>query len=235
MKPGIWSSFHNQACLTLYHNAALSFSYKSPFGLKDLGSRSICVILPSGSGTIGAFYSYFGYTDYRRETIGLAGGITLSPGLSAGVQADLFIERQAGDYENYFQATCEGGLLFDLSEKVRAGIHIFNPLPNSFRNVSLPAAIRAGAGVSLHGSLFAAVETEMITGRKINLKTGFEYTAGRKIILRAGYSSETPSLSFGLGLKTGPAILDAAFSTHPRLGITSCISVSFNIGKEKKN
>lgn len=231
MKPGIWSAFHNQAALPLNGTSAFSFSYENRYGLKELAARNLCFVLPSGNSAIGAAYSYSGYSDLRMEVISLAGGTRLSPGLSAGVQANLNIVNSAGEYMDYVLITCEGGLLMNLSENVKAGVHIFNPLPNSLRKVPVRSALRTGAGMELPGNLFLALEAEMISGEGISLRTGFEYSAGAKFLLRAGYSTREPGFSFGIGYSTKPAVADIAFSTHPALGITSCLTVSFILGK----
>lgn len=231
MKPGIWSAFHNQAALPLSHGSAFSFSYENRFGLKELAARSVCLVIPSGNSAIGAVCSYSGYSGFSRETIGLAGGTMLGSGFSAGVQANIHIENQAGDYKDYIMVTCEGGFLIDLSDNVRAGLHVFNPVPNSLRKVPVHSAIRAGAGIELPGNLFTAIEAEMKSGKRINLRTGFEYTPCTKIRLRGGYSAEEPSFSFGFGYALKPALVDIAFSTHPALGITSSFSVSFILRK----
>ncbi len=231
MKPGIWSSFHNQAGLPLFSNYAVAFSFENRFGLKELSTRSVGFIIPAGKSAIGAFYSYFGCPDYKREIIGAASGIKLSEGVSAGVQIDYLSERTTGDYEDYRMLTCEAGLMFGLSENLKAGVHIFNPVPNSMRNFPVASSIRAGAGVTVSPQLFAAAEAEMIAGGKLSLKAGFEYEAAKKLIIRGGYSTGEPSFSFGFGFKTKPAVLDMAFSTHPKLGIISTISIGFNITK----
>ncbi|MBP8960180.1 MAG: hypothetical protein KBG40_07110 [Bacteroidales bacterium] len=231
MKPGIWSSFYNQAGLPLSGNYEVAFSFENRFGLKELSTRSAGFIIPTGKSAVGAFYSYFGCPDYKRETIGVASGIKLSETISAGVQIDYLSERTTGDYEDYRMITCEAGLMFDLTGSVKAGIHVFNPVPNSLRNFPMSSSIRAGAGVNVSPQLFAATEVEMITGRKLNLKAGFEYEAAKKLIIRGGYSTSEPSFSFGFGCKVNHGMLDMAFATHPKLGIISTISVAFNIIK----
>lgn len=227
MKPGLWPSFHNQASLAYCRQPAFSFSFENRFGISELSVKSACLVIPAGNGTAGLFYSRLGFTGYRRETVGLASGLKLAPGLSAGVQIDLFAEHQQGEYKDYLQVSCEAGLIYELPAGIRAGIHIFNPVPNSLRSVSLPSAIRAGAGIIISESLFAGLETEMISGKNPSIRAGFEYTAGKKAVLRCGYSTAGPSFTFGFGWITGPVSFDIAFSTHPRLGITPCLSASF--------
>ncbi|HQJ20444.1 MAG TPA: hypothetical protein PLQ61_04535 [Bacteroidales bacterium] len=231
MRHGLWSSFYNQAGLPLFGNYAVAFSFENRFGLKELSTRSAGFIIPAGKSAVGAFYSYFGCLDYKRETIGVASGIKLSETVSSGVQIDYLSERTTGDYEDSRMITCEAGLMFDLTGSVKAGIHVFNPVPNSLRNFPLASSIRAGAGVTVSPQLFAAAEVEMITGRKLNLKSGFEYEASKKLIIRGGYSTGEPSFSFGFGCKVKPGILDIAVATHPKLGIISTISIAFNIIK----
>ena len=231
MKPGLWASFHNQASLAYYHKAAFSFSYESRFGIKELAGKSACMIIPAGNGAAGIFYSRTGFTEYRRESIGIASGIQLSPGVSAGVQADLFAEHQQGEYKDYLQLSCEAGLIYEVSREVTAGIHIFNPVPNSLRSIPVPSAIRAGVGITISEVIFAGFEAEMVSGRRPCVRTGFEYAAGKKAMLRCGYSTAEPSFTFGFGWLTGIASVDIAFSTHPRLGVTSCLSASFVFGK----
>jgi len=234
MKPGLWTSFHNQASLAYNSNTAFSFSYENRFGINELSVKSACMIIPAGNGSAGLFYSRSGFTEYRREAIGLASGLKLTPGLSAGVQIDLFAEHQQGEYEDYLQISCEAGLIYELSQDIRIGIHIFNPVPNSLRSVPVPSSIRTGAGITISEVLFTGLEAELISGGKINIRTGFEYKSGKKAVLRCGYSTAEPSFTFGFGWITGPASVDIAFSTHPRLGVTSGFSFSFVSGKNLK-
>jgi len=231
MKPGLWSSFHNQASLSYYHNAAFSFSYENRFAIKELAVKSACLIIPAGSGSAGIFYSRSGFTGYRRETIAMASGLKLASDLSAGVQIDLFAEHQQGEYKDYLQVSCEAGLIYEPSRDIRVGIHIFNPIPNSLRNIPMPSSIRAGAGMTISEGLFAGFEAELVSGRKPVFRSGFEYATGKKAILRCGYSTAEPSFTFGIGFLTGPASVDIAFSTHPRLGITSGLTASFVLVK----
>ena len=116
-----------------------------------------------------------------------------------------------------------------VSEKVKAGVHIFNPVPNSLRRSFLPSSIRAGAGIELSKVLYAGVEAEMSTMEKLIIRTGFEYEAFTKIWLRGGFSSENASFTFGTGYLFKSIKLDLGFATHDRLGVTSSVSLIFKI------
>jgi len=229
MKNGFWSSFHNQASLAYNNSFSFGFNYENRFSIKELGTRSAGITIPAGKASLGAVYSHFGYTDYKREMTGLACGMKLSEKLSAGVQVDYFSERTSGEYNNNQSVTCEAGLLITPSENIRIGIHLFNPVPNSIRKTYMPATLRVGAGTELNKLLFAGVEAEMSSGSKLIIRTGFEYEAAKKLWLRGGFSTNNSSFSFGLGYLAKIAQIDLGFVTHEKLGVTTSVSIVFKI------
>jgi hypothetical protein len=229
MNKSFWSSFHNQALLPYNKSFSAGFSYENRFGIKELGTSSAGLTFPSGKATIGAIYSHFGYSDFRREIAGIACGLKLSDKLAAGVQADYFSEITPGEYNNNEFITCELGLLLSPSENVRIGIHLFNPVPNSIRKSAVPSRLRVGAGTNLGTSLFAGAEAEMSTWRDLIFRTGLDYEAARKLWIRGGFCTENNSFSFGLGYLTKIVMIDLGFRTHDKLGVTSSASLIFKI------
>ncbi len=227
--PGFWSAFHNQALLPAKRSLAIGFNYLNRFNIKELGTRSAGIIIPLGNATVGAVYSHFGYSDFNRQSAGLACGLNLSEKISAGVQIDYFSERTSGEYDTRQALTFETGLSVKPSENVIIGIHVFNPLPNTLRKTSIPSTLRIGAGSYLNSTLFAALEAEMSTGGIIILRTGFQYEAVKNIWMRGGFITESNSFCFGLGFLTKLAQIDLAFSTHETLGVTSSVSLIFKI------
>ena len=229
MKSGFWSSFHNQASLTLNKSFSFGFNYENRFNISELGTRSAGLIIPAGKASLGALYSHFGYRDFSRQTAGLACGLNLSEKISAGIQVDYFSEKTSGEYINRQSLTFEAGLLLILSENIRFGIHVFNPVPNSMRRRYMPSSVRAGAGIYLSKLLFAGAEVEMSTGEELILKTGFEYEAGKRVFLRGGFNTDNTSFSFGLGYLLKFVKIDIGFATHEKLGVTSSASIIFQL------
>jgi hypothetical protein len=227
MKNGFWSSFHNQAILDYNKTLSFGFNYENRFNISELGTRTVGLIIPAGKASIGAIYSHFGYTDYKRDITGLACGMKLTSKISAGLQVDYFSERTSGEYDNNQTVTCEAGMLIMLSENARLGIHIFNPVPNSLRKTFLPTSLRIGAGNYFNKTLFAGVETEMSSGSRLIIRTGFEYEAARSLCLRGGFSTDNNTFSFGLGWMVKIVQMDIGFVTHENLGVTSSVSLIF--------
>ena len=232
MNNDLWSSFHNQAGLAFNKSFSFGFNYDDRFNIKELGTRSVAIAFSLGRVSFGAVYSHFGYSDFRRQFTGLACGMPLSNILSAGVQVDYFNERTSGEYNDHQMLTCEIGAILKVSEDVKIGVHVFNPLPNSTRKSDMPTRLRAGGGVKLSKELFAGVETEMSTGYLLVLRTGFEYEVAKRFMVRGGFSTENNSFSFGFGYQTGPATIDFGFATHEQLGITSSVSMIFKINEK---
>lgn len=229
MKNGFWSSFHNQAILASNNSISLGFNYENRFSISELGTRSAGLIIPAGKASLATIYSHFGYSDFKRDMTGLACGIKLSTKISAGVQVDYYSQRATGEYNNNQIVTCEAGVLITPSANTTIGIHIFNPVPNSLRKTFLPSSLRIGAGTFLNSSLFTGVELEMSTLDKLIVRTGFEYEAVKKLLLRGGYSSDNNAFSFGLGYLIKLVQMDIGFVTHESLGLISSASLIFKI------
>jgi hypothetical protein len=226
---GFWSSFQNQALLASNKSLTFGLNYENRFSIKELGTRSVGLTIPVGKASIGAVYSHFGYSDFKRDMTGLACGLKLSENISAGVQIDYFSEKTTNEYTNNQLVTFEAGLLITPSENTNIGIHLFNPVPNSVRKNWLPATLKVGAGTELSKILFAGVEAEMSSGSRLILKTGFDYKAAKNFNLRGGFSTNNNSFSLGLGYLTKIVQLDLAFQTHEKLGVTSSVSLILKI------
>jgi hypothetical protein len=226
---GFWSSFQNQAILTDIKSLSLGFNYENRFGIPELGTRSAGIIIPTGKTVLSSVYSHFGYSDFKRDMTALGCGMMLSKKLAAGIQIDYISEKSAGEYNHYQTLTCEAGLLLNIGENTRLGIHFFNPVPNSLRKSFLPSSIRTGIGTYLNKYLFTGLEAEMNSESKLIIRTGLEFEAAKKLLLRGGFCTEYNSFSFGLGYREKFFGLDIGFVTHDKLGITSSAALIFNI------
>jgi hypothetical protein len=229
MKTDLWSSFHNQAALAFQDGISSGICYENRFGVREMGTCSAAIAARAGRAAIGAVISRFGYSDFSRQMAGIASALPISEKVSAGIQIDWFNEKMYGEYNDTHSLTVEAGLMISPTESLKFGIHLFNPVPNSIRKNEMTSGIRAGAGIKLTGSLLAGAELEMMTGGMVDLRTGFEYEAAKGFWLRGGFRTFNPSFSFGLGYKIKPAIIDIAFATHEKLGITSSVSMTFVI------
>jgi hypothetical protein len=226
---GFWSAFHNQALLSENKSVSFGVNYNNRFSIKELGTRSVGMIVPAGKTSLAAVYSNFGYSDFNRVMTGIACGMKLSEKISAGVQVDYFREKSSGEYYKNQSVTFEAGILITPSDKIRIGMHFFNPFPSSLRKNLMPASLSVSAGSVLSEVLIAGIEAEMSSGEKLILRTGFDYEAVKNLRLRGGYITNNNCFSFGLGYLIKTVQIDVAFTTHERLGISSSFSFVFKI------
>lgn len=224
-----WSVFQNQGSLPTIRSVSAGVNYENRFFLSELSTRSAAMAVPAGKATIAGMYSYFGYADYRRQMVAFACGLPLSDRISAGIQIDYFNEQTYGEYSAWQSVTCEAGILIEATENLFLAMQVFNPLPNSIRKNEMPSRLKLDISGSLNAALQAGAGIEMSSGGKPCVSTGMEYKIYEGLSVRGGFRSEFTSFAFGIGYRAGPAVIDIAFCTHEKLGISSAASVIFNI------
>lgn len=226
---GFWSSFHNQALLGHYENLTLALNHESRFGLTELSNKTFGIIIPTGHGSLGAIYSYYGYSDFNRHTAAIAYGMMIGDHLAAGVQADLYSTRQWGNYNNFNEITFEAGLLWQPTDLLSLAFHLYNPLPTVLRANDLPVMISAGASYLFSNHFLTAIEYEAGSNGFNTLKVGCEAEVLDLFFLRGGLLTKPFGYSFGAGYQSRLFQADFSVITHENLGLTPSISLLFNI------
>jgi hypothetical protein len=226
---GFWSSFHNQALLGSYKNFTLAMSHESRFGIAELSNKTFGIIIPSRHGSIGAAYSYYGYSDFNRHTAVLAYGMMIGENMAAGVQADLYSTRQWGNYSNFNEITFEAGLLWQPADPLIIAFHLYNPLPPPLRPENIPSVISAGLSYRFSDRFMTAIEYEAGSNGLNSLKAGCEGQVLDLMFLRGGVMTEPFGYSFGAGYRTRLFQADLSFITHENLGLTPSVSLLVNI------
>lgn len=226
---GFWGSFRNQALLSENSNISAGINYENRFSLKELGTRTVAIKIPSGKTSLGVIWSDFGYSGYRRDFTGVSCGLKLSEKVSGGIQIDYLTDRGAGDYAAHHSVTYETGFVVKPDGKTAIGIQIINAVPGSLRKRPLPSKLIIGAGTKLNEVIYAGAEAEMSSASGLTLRTGFEYSTAKNLWLRGGYSSENNSFRFGIGYLTKIVQTDLAFVTHEKLGVSTSVSIVFKI------
>ncbi|HUS85939.1 MAG TPA: hypothetical protein VMW76_01770 [Bacteroidales bacterium] len=222
---GFWSSFHNQASLGFMRKLSLGINQDNRFGIAELSNKTFAIIYPSGYGSLGGVYSYYGYSEYNHHTAGLSYGMKLGPNIAAGVQVDLYSTRAATDYENTNELTFEAGLLYKPIPVLSLGLHIYNPLPNSIREYDMPTIMRLGTSYFFSQAFMTTVEFEYNnTGTNV-YRAAMEYEPIENMFLRGGIMSNPLGYSFGLGYSGRVIQANLGFITHENLGLTPSLSI----------
>jgi hypothetical protein len=223
MDTGIWSVSHNQAGLGDYHYLSIGFHNENKYVIPEAALHALALTLPVRLGTFGLSYTYFGYSKYNENKIGLGFGKKLGPKLSAGIQLNYHYVFVIEEYESRHAVTVEGGIQYKPIPTIRMGLHLFNPSRSHLSPTNmdtLSTTLRAGISYSPFKKLWMAVETEKSLDYNLRIKSGIEYEIYDGLYLRTGIITHPVQNTFGLGFNIKRINADVAFSHDPILGFT---------------
>jgi hypothetical protein len=217
----------NQAALMGVKKFCVGISGERRFLLQDLASYRAGFVFPAGSGNFGLQLTYFGNPDYHQSAAGLAYARRMGK-VDVGVQ---FNYQQTGirGYGSSPSFTVEAGTIFQLTEKLRTGVHIYNPFsikPGEKETGSL-SVYTAGFGYDASQNLFLGIGLEKTENMPVNVNAGFHFLFSEKIFVRAGISSASQVFFAGVGFWMNNMRIDAAAALHPYLGLTPGIVVLY--------
>jgi hypothetical protein len=224
--PGHWACFNNQALMTSASGVSVSVAIETRFMMPALSSKGLSAVIANSRVPLGIIAVHYGNADYYRVMTGLGSAVSLSGGVSLGVQADYITERASGDYRDVSHLTFETGMACTLSSSVTLGVHIFNPL--AALN-ALPSSIDAGLQWEYPEELLLTLSGSKTTSEPVSLQCGISWDVAGHLTLRSGYMTSPSSFALGLGWKTGSLKTDIGFIVNSITGITSALSFIWTI------
>ncbi len=240
MRSNIWSNFNNQAGLGNIKNISIGGLHARRFSMDHMGTNALAVTIPVNTGTIGANYSYYGFSDYNESIIGLGYGIKLGDRLSAGVQLDYLRTYIAENYGHRGALAVEGGLIANPTENLFIGFHVFNPSQSQVspeHAEKVPTIFRGGIAYRFFETTLLALETEKNIDLRPEYKLGIEHHMLNSFYIRGGISTHpsdtfTPEYAFGFGFNFNHIVADLAFANHLQLGFTPHVSLNYTFKKD---
>ena len=230
MCPDFWSVFHNQAGLGFYPHFSFGFHHENRFVVPEYNLHAVSMTIPTGTGTFGLSYSYFGYPRYHEGKFGLALGKSFHERLAVGLQIDYLNTFIDDDLGNSGTVAIEAGILAEPIDNLMLGFHVYNPTGSriaKMKDERIPVILRMGIGYKFGERLFVGLETEkdLDFGKPV-FKSGLEYRLVEYVYARAGIRvQEYVRHSFGLGFRMYNFRTDVAFSYHQIIGYTPYFSL----------
>lgn len=228
-----WSIGNNQAGLAYQKQSSLGIYYENQFLLKEMSYNQLAGVLPVKNSAFGVQVAYFGYSDYNEQFYGLSYGRMLGERLSIGVQLDYLKTFIRGDYGSKGLLTFDLGMMYQISEQLRIGAHIFNPLNvklSDYNDERIPSAITLGAEWKLNESLRILGEFEGDGSDKMQFKAGTEYMVNEWFALRAGVTTDPSIFTFGVGIHLDQLHIDFSSGMHQVLGYSPQFSMHYTFG-----
>jgi hypothetical protein len=224
-----WAIHYNPAGLMQipsYKGSA--FFVPQQFGLDELKTIAVAGVVPTSLATFGLGVEQFGFELYKETTISLAAAMTIDWDISAGITANLHrlsIER----YGSRQSLTFDIGLMADATNNLRFGFNAKNITAATIGATKerLPQVIQTGAAYAPLEGFLITVELEKDVRHDLIVKGGIEQILFDMLVLRAGVSNNPDKFSVGMGVKYSGFEFGYAGYSHPFLGWTHHMEVSF--------
>lgn len=232
----VFSFVNNQAALAQMDHAAAGVYGERRFMLTETSVYTAAVAIPSSLGNFGINIKYMGFKNFNENQVGLAYGRNLGKKAAVGVQFNYYGYR-VPSYNSDNAVNFEIGALVQLTGKLTAGIHVYNPVGGKFSKTGekLTSAYKMGLGYDASDKFFVSAELVKEEDFPVNLNAGFQYQFAKRFFARGGIASANSVSYAGIGLAWSNLRLDISGSYHPQLGISPGLLFIYNFHKVPGN
>ncbi len=212
----------NQGSLAQAKSAGIGIFGERRFLLSETSVYTLGASLPSRLGNFGIQVNYAGFKNFSENKIGLAYGRKLGKLLDVGVQFNYYGYRIPA-YGNASTINFEIGAILHLTDKINAGLHVYNPVGGKLgkaREEKLASAYKFGLGYDASDKFFISSEIVKEEDKAVNVIAGLQYQFAKQFFVKAGFISESTTAYAGAGIAWKNLRLDISSSYHPQLGFS---------------
>lgn len=228
----------NQAALAQMKDPGVGVYGERRFLLAENSVYGVALALPTKKmGNFGVQANYAGFANFNENKVGLAYARSLGSKVDVGIQFNYYGYR-VPTYGNAGAVNFEAGVIAHLSDKLNAGIHLYNPVGGKLGKTGdekLASAYKFGFGYDASDHFYFSTEVVKEEDKNINVVGGVQYHFKKQFFARAGFMSETGSAFAGLGLAWKMLRLDMAASYHPQLGFSPGLLLIYQFRKAAEN
>lgn len=234
---GAWAALADGALPDQPNPASLSFGegwgasagFSLPFGMADLGTVTSSVRAVRGRLGLGLALGSMGSSLYRESAFRAGAAWKVRQDLSAG----LTLGGQQLAIQGYGSSLAPGvdvGLLGRPVPQLAVGVAARNLNRPRIGDPPQELAQELSAGLAYRPTLraTAALHLHAQKGWPVQWRFGQEFWLWKGLAARAGYSAKPASVSGGVGLKWAGYSFGYAVRTHPDLGLSHCLTLSFS-------
>ncbi|MEO6538665.1 MAG: hypothetical protein ABIT07_11920 [Ferruginibacter sp.] len=235
-QPDPFAFTNNQAALAQVKSIAAGVYGERRFLLADNTVYGLALVFPTGLGNFGVQANYAGFKNFTENKIGLAYARSLGNKLDLGVQFNYYGYRIPA-YNSASSVNFEIGAILHLTEKLNAGIHVYNPVGGKLGksgDEKLASAYKFGLGYDASDNFYVSTELIKEEDKPLNVVGGIQYRFLKQFFARAGFLSETGSGFAGAGVGWNNLRLDISASYHPQLGFSPGLLLIVNSKAKNK-
>ncbi|MCU0374529.1 MAG: hypothetical protein MUF24_04390 [Chitinophagaceae bacterium] len=200
----------------------------------NMNFYSLSAAFKAGSGAFGLYGTYFGFSQSNNNQLSLAYARKVAQKVEVGAAFHYHLLNQASVYGNASAITGSVALRMYLSEKITAGVQVYNPVRAAWSKLpdeKLPARYSFGLGYDASDKFFISAEIEQEENQDLNVLASFQYIIVPQVFVRAGISTLASNYFAGVGLRLKDFRFDVSMAYHPRLGISPGALVMIDLGK----
>lgn len=231
----VFSFTNNQAALAQVKEAGAGVYGERRFLLAATSLYAAAVAIPTSKGNFGVSMKYLGFKNFNESQLGVAYARSLGKKVAIGIQFNYYGYRVPA-YNNASTINFELGAIVHLTEKLQAGVHVYNPVGGNLSKTDekITSAYKFGLGYDASDRFFVSAEIVKEENFPVNLNAGLQYRFQKAFFMRAGIASATSTGYAGVGVSWSNIRLDITGSYHPQLGITPGLLLIMNFGKKNQ-
>ena len=226
----------NQAALARSKSAGVGFFGERRFLLSETSVYTLGASFLSSLGNFGIQLNYGGFKNFNENKIGLAYARKLGKLVDVGVQFNYY-RYSIPTYGKASTINFEIGAMLHLSNKLNAGIHVYNPIDGKLgksKEEKLAAAYKFGLGYDASDNFFISSEIIKEENKAVNVIAGLQYHFAKQFFVKAGFISESTTAYAGAGVAWKNIRLDISSSYHPQLGFSPGLLLIMNFKPKKE-
>lgn len=214
----------NPAFLSIPEQIRAGASVQNRFGMDELNTANLYCVLPNRWLDAGLKLSAFGFEDY--QVLQLQGSLAkqIAETWFLGVSCVYSTVSSVLEESDRSQLYADIGIGYVPDEKWRfalLGENLLHTEDERLIRLSLAASY-----IAFENGLIL-VQTSYADSEGFALSAGIEYNLMEKFKLRGGYRTDTGMPSFGIAYQLSKLQLEAGFSLHSTLGLSSMIGLMY--------
>lgn len=229
------TALQNQAALAYIPVVTAGIITERRFLLKAISTHNAALAVPVRHGGFGLHLQQSGYTDYKRQAIGLSYGRTLGDRFSIGMQAD-YLSEFIPQYTTTATVVFELGCLMHLTSQLHMGLHVFNPTAGSAQSLGknkVPAIYSAGLGYEVRPAFLLSIAVTQETDAATLTKVMCEYRIIKQLSLQLGICTDPQLNSAAIGISLQQLYIQLSASHHPQLGLTPATAIVWQLKRRQ--
>lgn len=224
-----WSVLQNPAGISGQKRPVLALSYKQHFLDPELSSQNAILVIPFNKHILGLSFHRYGFSEYLEQSAGFVYARSFSETLSLAI-AFRTHQMHISNYGTAVAYSLDAGMQFRLAENVLIGSSISNPGRSGYTDspgANLPVSLNVGISCLFGDKVLILSDIEKILGNSMDLKFGLEYKPVQSFALRGGVSVNPYKQHAGFGFYLKGIKVDAAVISHPTLGFSPNLGLSY--------